>query len=320
MKLSIVVPVYNVEQYILPCIQSIFRQGLSEEDFELILVNDGTEDNSFDMISDIISGHNNIVVIEQSNQGLSVARNTGLSKASGQYVLFLDSDDLLIDNTLSQLLTLTNDHVVDLLIAGFVKKNNEEINTLNTSITTDYIIEYKTASDYFLNEFNPEQCYVWRTIYRKAFLDEHQLRFIPGIYFEDVPFTTECLLKAKDCIRTTLVFYVYRQRENSIVSSINLKKILDFNTVFARLWEMYTTYSLPVEIKKQLMNTIFKSFSVSMWYVSHNQLLLARRKEIVSDLKEKIPRLHFTNGFKQRMISFLIHYAPCTYLKLRTLK
>ena len=320
MLLSVIVPIYNVEQYIRPCIESVFKQDLNENDFELILVNDGTKDRSIEMIEDIILQHDNISVIDQENQGLSAARNIGLSKASGQYVLFLDSDDLLIDNTLSKLLSLTNDQIVDLLIAGFVKKNNEEINKFENSNSTDFIIEHKTAFDYFLNDFNPEQCYVWRTIYRKAFLDEHELRFIPGIYFEDVPFTTECILKAKHCIRTSLVFYIYRQREDSIVSSINLKKILDFNTVFARLWEMYTTYSLPVVIKKQLMNTIFKSFSVSMWYVSHNQQLLEKKDVIISDLKQKIPELSFTNGFKQRIISLLIHNSPSTYLKLRALK
>lgn len=319
MKLSVIVPVYNVEKYIRPCIQSIFRQGLHEDDFEVILVNDGTQDDSFEKIADIIADYDNIIVLEQSNQGLSAARNTGLLRASGQYILFLDSDDLLVDNALPRLLAMTNEHPVDLLIAGFVKMDNDEIDSLNKNLPADYFTEQKTASEYFLQDFNPQQCYVWRTIYKKSFLENNSLRFIPGIYFEDVPFTTECLLKASNCIKTTLTFYIYRQRDNSIVSSINLKKILDFNTVLAKLWEMYKCLSLPLEIKRQLMNTIFVTFSISVWYVSHNHQLLSQRKEIVTDLKQKIPDLHFTSGMKQKLISFFYRTAPCSYIRIRSL-
>jgi len=319
MKLSIIVPVYNVEQYIRSCVQSIYRQGLSEDDFEVILVNDGTQDNSFDVIGDIIAHHTNIIILEQSNQGLSAARNIGLLKASGQYILFLDSDDLLIDNTLPQLISLTNDHPVDLLIADFVKLNNEEINTFEKAVLPNVLTEQKSASEIFLQSFNPKQCYVWRTIYRKTFLDENNLKFIPGIYFEDVPFTTECLLKAKECLKTTHTFYIYRQRENSIVSSINLKKILDFNTVLAQLWEMYENYPLSLDTRKQLMNTIFETFSVSMWYVSHDSQLLKQRERIVSDLKQKVVNLYFSNGIKQKIISFFYRIAPLSYIKLRSL-
>lgn len=319
MKLSVIVPVYNVEQYIRPCVQSVYMQGLPEEEFELILVNDGTCDRSFEVIKDIISSHNNIVVLEQSNQGLSAARNFGLLRASGKYVLFLDSDDLLIDNTLSGLLALTNDDLVDLVIADFVKKDNSEIDFGRNIISMDYVTEKKNASEYFLYDFNPRQCYVWRSIYRKGFLDDNKLRFVPDIYFEDVPFTTECLIKADKCVKTTLKFYIYRQRENSIVSSISLKKILDFNTVIAKLWDMFVYYPLSSLVRSQLMNTIFATFSISVWYISSNPLLLSQRKLIVSDLKCKVPNLYFSNGIKQKIISCIYHIAPCFYIKLRSI-
>ena len=82
-KLSIIVPVYNVEQYIKACIESLYRQGISEDDFEVIVVNDGTPDKSIEVVADIINQHSNIIVVEQENQGLSAARNTGLKKANG---------------------------------------------------------------------------------------------------------------------------------------------------------------------------------------------------------------------------------------------
>lgn len=316
MKLSIIVPVYNVEQYIRSCVESIFRQSMEDNEFEVILVNDGTQDNSFGIVNDIISKHTNITVVEQSNQGLSVARNTGLLYAKGDYVLFLDSDDLLIDNTLPSLLN----HSVqkpDLIVAGFKKMDNDEINLFTASFSDDFIVEEKSGEELFLKDLNPRQCYVWRTLYKREFLDDNNLRFISGIYFEDVPFTTECYLKAHKCVRTSLPFYIYRQRNDSIVSTLNIKKILDFNTVLARLWEMKCTFNLSDDQQTKLMDTIFTTFSISIWYVAHNSALMNQRKTIVSDLKSKIPDLRFTNGLKQKLISCFYRMAPCTYIKFR---
>ena len=99
-KLSIIIPVYNVEKYIRPCMESIFRQGLDEDDYEVIIVNDGTPDKSMEVIEDIIAAHANITVINQKNLSLSVARNNGIAAAKGEYILMPDSDDFLIENSL----------------------------------------------------------------------------------------------------------------------------------------------------------------------------------------------------------------------------
>ena len=104
MELSVIIPVYNVEKYIRTCIESIYRQGLSEDHFEVILINDGTQDRSMEVIADIIEAHKNITVINQENQGLSMARNNGIAIAKGEYILMPDSDDLLIENSLKPLL------------------------------------------------------------------------------------------------------------------------------------------------------------------------------------------------------------------------
>lgn len=99
LQLSIIVPVYNVEKYIRACIESIFKQGLDEDTFEVIIVNDGTKDRSMEVIQDIIDQHKNITVINQENQGLSMARNNGMAIARGEYLLMPDSDDLLVENS-----------------------------------------------------------------------------------------------------------------------------------------------------------------------------------------------------------------------------
>ena len=126
-KLSIIIPVYNVESYIHPCFESLFKQGLDDIDFEVIIVNDGTPDHSMEKIVDIIIQHQNIIVINQENQGLSVARNNGIAIARGEYILMLDSDDLLIENSLKPLLDKALETKVDLVVADYIAMTNQEI-------------------------------------------------------------------------------------------------------------------------------------------------------------------------------------------------
>jgi hypothetical protein len=230
-----------------------------------------------------------------------------------------------------------------MLIAGFVKLTNDEIESFSLrqakvplwadgafgreSCLSDSALVSTTGIDFFLGPFNPRECYVWRTLYRKAFLDTNGLRFIEGIYFEDVPFTTLCYLKAGLCLYTSQIIYIYRQRTGSICSTITVQKVMDMNKILANLWEIYASdldklkflQSQIPSIKSQLMNTIFVTFCIEMWFVTHNRELLNRRREIVTDLKLRIPSLHFTGGLKQRLTSCLFRLMPNTYLWLRSI-
>ena len=143
MDLSIIVPVYNVEKYIKPCIESIFKQGLDDTDFEVIIVNDGTEDRSMEMIADIIQQHSNITIINQENLGLSAARNNGIVAAKGKYILMLDSDDLLIKNSVKPILKKAIETNVDLIVTDFLSMTDEEIQRL-----IDYIDAISNNQNY----------------------------------------------------------------------------------------------------------------------------------------------------------------------------
>ena len=232
MDLSYIVPVFNVEQYISKCIESLFCQGLDEECFEVIIVNDGTKDRSMEIVSDFVRHHSNIIVVNQENQGLSVARNNGLAYARGRYVMFVDSDDFLIDNSFSLMLPLVLDNSADMFIADFKKMTDKEIEQFRfcheNIVCKPSLMKGREA---FLKSFDPLQCYIWRTIYRRGFLEENRLSFIPNIYFEDVPFTIECYLRVEKAVSFPLPFYVYRQHHSSIVSSVNRKKLLDTYTL-----------------------------------------------------------------------------------------
>ena len=318
MRLSIIVPVYNVEQYVRLCLESLFQQGLDEQDVEVIIVNDGTQDRSMEVIQDIICLHQNITVISQDNLGLSAARNTGLVAAKGDYVLFVDSDDLLIDNSLPAMLDDACRHKPDLLIAKFVTMNNDDISSGQIPSTITYASTAIAESRATIEYLNPQECYVWRTLYKRAFLNEHAIRFIPGIYFEDVPFTAECYLKSMRCLISNYPFYIYRQHHNSIVSTINKKKVMDLNVVIAHLCDMRHWHLSPIDHKK-LMKLIFLTYQIQAWYISHNKELLAERKEITSDLKKKVPNLRFCGGLKEIIVSLFYQLMPNTSLLMRSL-
>ena len=197
-KLSIIIPVYNVEKYIRPCIESIFKQGLDEDDYEVIIVNDGTPDKSMEVIEDIIAAHANITVINQENLSLSVARNNGIAAAKGEYILMPDSDDLLIENSLKPLLDKALETKADLVVADFLEMGDKEIDNLKEIPQKDFQVKEKTGYELFMEDLNPRQCYVWRTLYRRAFITENHLTFVPGIRYQDVPFTTSAISKQKN--------------------------------------------------------------------------------------------------------------------------
>ena len=317
--LSIIIPVYNVENYIRACLLSVFRQNLEEDSFEVVVVDDGSEDASIERIKDIIDQHSNITVVSQINQGLSAARNTGLKNAIGRYVLFLDSDDLLVDGCLSELLISADNYSVDLLIADFVKLSDQEIgdtSRLNNHSCQPLVLNGREA---FVHYLNPSQCYVWRTLYRKSFLENNNLIFIPGIYFEDIPFTIECYLKIEKALVYPLKFYIYRQHPNSIVSSVNKKKLLDFNQVLAYLSSLKTSAKLTMKENSKFSDVLFSTFSIEMWYLIHVKGMFVYRKEIVKDLKKRAPNLCFYNGYKQKIVSILYRYIPYVYLWTRFL-
>jgi len=319
-KLSFIIPVYNVEKYIRDCILSIYGQNLLDEDFEVILVNDGTEDNSFEVIQDILTQHDNIIRIDQDNQGLSVARNTGIKYAKGEYILFVDSDDVLVKESVGPLLSVANTSCADLVVANFLKLSDEEIINYKKEDTDEYASSVtKTGFKLFLDDLDPSQNYVWRTMYRREFLLQNKITFIPGICYEDIPFTPECYLTAQICVRVNSILYLYRMGHSSITSKMDKKKAMDLNKVIERIWKLNKMKCINKEIHQRLMDNLFSTFSFELWCISHNKNVYIYKDEIVADLKKRVPDLWFMNGYKQIMVSLLFRLVPGLYLKLRSI-
>lgn len=319
-KLSIIIPVYNVEKYIRPCIESIFNQGLDDVDFEVIIVNDGTKDKSMEMIADIISLHHNISVINQDNQGLSVARNNGIAAAKGEYILMPDSDDLLINNSLKPLLIKALDTKADLVVADFLQMSNEEIEAMKNNplkLNEELKIIEKTGEQLFMENANPRQPYIWKILFRKGFIIQHQLKFHPGIYAQDKPFFYESYLKAKKCLISTRPIYIYRKHTDGVSFCMKDKFAKDYCYAIGMMWSLSNLDTLKPKIRDRMHDHIYMTVSSLVCRLTYELKDKNKSIEIIDYLNTVAPELRFYHGTKQRLISFLLRNMPHTYIRLR---
>lgn len=225
MKLSIIVPIYNVAPYLRKCVDSLLMQDIS--DYEIILVDDGSTDDSGAIADEIsktfslspLASRLQLRVIHQSNAGLSAARNTGTRAAQGEYIMYVDSDDYLQPNVLGALMEQVERDNLDVLRFRYqnVRENGEAFAPYKDM--TNYNDYSATPIDgpTFLNERMGTQCYAWQFILRADLAQQES--FTPGIYFEDTDWTPRMLLRAECVASTDLVVYNYLWREGSITLS-----------------------------------------------------------------------------------------------------
>jgi len=314
LKLSIIVPVYNVENYIRDCFNSIFRQKLNDDDFEVIIINDGTEDNSMTVIADIISQHHNIIIVNQENQGSSVAWNKGIAIANGEYILLVDADDLLIERRLKLLLEKAVETKADIVVPGFIEVDDEEITeskvALLTALHQPLSFQRTTGKEMFLIDLHPSECFVWRKLYKKKFLIQNHLSFVPGIHFQDIPFTTECYIVAGNCFKASQLFYIYRKRKGHATHDFRFNKSCENTIAIAKTWELISRYQLTGVIKKKLQENVFTNFTNFSIRTSLLSKDFNEREFVFNRLRENAPDLYFTNSVKQKIISFLFWHFP----------
>lgn len=222
-KLSIIVPVYNVENYIVECLESLMSQTL--DSIEILVVDDGSKDSSIDKIKSIIDDRVRIIV--QENKGLSGARNTGLREAKGEYVTFVDSDDYIgINTAFEEMYNLAKKDDSDLVAGNCIKfYENGKKEKLERNMQFFYNSPMN-SEEFFLNSLLSDRIYapVWLNIYRREFLKENDLFFMEGVLHEDEEFTPRVLIRANKVSIYDKEFYMYRQREGSIMNSGKNKK------------------------------------------------------------------------------------------------
>lgn len=221
MILSIIIPVYNVEKYIRKTLQSIFSQDVNSNKFEVIVVNDGSPDRSVDIANEFASLYSNIIIINQENQGLSGARNTGLKAAKGNYVWFVDSDDWIEQNSLNRILNLLQTSSHDIFLFKIKEYNERNILIKERSFIDNDKLECVNGSEVIKRSiknrvlFTPMQMH----IIKRVFLLENNLFFKVGIYHEDVEFAPRLLFTCEDIVYVPWVSYCYLRRSSGNITS-----------------------------------------------------------------------------------------------------
>ena len=254
MDLSIIIPVYNVEAYLPQCLDSVFSQRL--EKCEVICVNDGSQDNSRNILADYQKKYPDMIIVDRENGGLSAARNSGLEVAQGEYIYFLDSDDYLLDGSLAEALSFARGQSLD--IACFNAQIREDLLYFLEKEPLPGVFPGKTYyPEYYLaNGFFPPSA-VWMYIYRRNFLENNRLRFKNGALHEDEEFSPRAFYLAQRVAGLNIPVQFHRVlREGAITTALNDRNLKDLLINMKSVFEFFE--------EKKVEETLFyhKVFSV----------------------------------------------------------
>jgi len=255
-KISVIIPVYNVEKYIKQCLDSVVNQTL--KDIEIICIDDGSTDDSLNILEKYANKDDRIVIIANDHGGAGVARNTGLKIAKGNYVSFIDSDDWIEINTYEKLYNTTISKDADMIFFKMLNYNNEN----DEFYSTDYydltcLKELFTDSTYNYHDFKDKIFYIavspCNKLYKRRFLENINVKFPEGLIFEDNPFFFNCILNAKKVLLYDEYLYFRRRIKNSVMSSIN-DKHFDIIPITNEIINVFKNNGLFEEFKKDLLN------------------------------------------------------------------
>lgn len=225
-KLSVIIPVFNTAKYLKKCLDSIFSQDFN--DIEVICVDDGSTDNSLE----VLSQYKDIIVIEKSNEGSGVARNVGLKYAKGDYVLFVDSDDWLINGSLIKIFTAAKNSQADVLIFGGLTFDNNHLRKGSYSvekIPSRFFNKVFNISD-IGNDFFKFPSTAWTKLYKREFLIKNNINFQEIFVGQDQIFFIHSMISASKIFILKKNFYCYRKKRIGSVTSC--KKKTDFSPIY----------------------------------------------------------------------------------------
>ena len=224
-KLSIIIPVYKTERFVEKCILSCIEQDIQYSEYEVIVINDGSPDNSLSIVEAIAGEYSNIKIVSQKNEGLSAARNKGLELAKGDYVWFIDSDDWIKKNCLSDILDELYISNLDAIVISSVNVSTDGKEIKVRSFYDTLGEKILTGVDLLkMKEFEPNAQF---TIYKRDFLLNNNLKFVYGLIHEDSEFTPRAYYFLKKIKAYNKVVYYVFQNPNSITRSVNFKKSFD---------------------------------------------------------------------------------------------
>lgn len=295
MKVSIIIPVYNVEKYLEKCLDSAVRQTL--KDVEIICINDGSIDSSEEILNNYKKNYSNIKVVKQENKGVSGARNCGLNIAKGEYIYFLDSDDYIDVQAMEICYKESKKNNLDIITFDaecFVDdeyNNNEHNDITSENYDRTKILNSKVMNgeEFFIysNEKGGYKSPVWLNLYKRKFIENNKLYFYEGMIHEDEIYTIKSYIKANRIKYINNKFFKRRIRNNSIMTSPVCEKRIYGNEINAEeTYNMYSQYDLTDRTREILMKRILYYYSNSIQFCDYLNLK-EKRDTIVEKIKKK---------------------------------
>lgn len=279
MFFSVVVPVYNVEKYLHECVDSILSQSF--KDFELILVDDGSKDSSGDMCDEYAGSDARVKVIHKENGGQSTARNRGIEVASGEFAIFLDSDDIICDKDFLQDVynaAANNDVVVfrycKYYADGRVDNCGIDLSNIDCSDKVNFVAQLVKRDAFF--------CSCWSKATRMSILKNNNIVFDESLSCEDMDWYFNVVSKAERFTVIDKPYVYYRQRENSVTSSFKKKSITDYIYTIDKWWNVFDMIEDGNE-REVMLSALAKLYcNLLISYSKHMGKLKDCRKKIFS--------------------------------------
>lgn len=279
--LSIIIPLYNCEKYIKHCLDSILAQGLNKSDFEIIIVDDGSVDNSYAIASAYATGHDNIIVVRQENQGVACTRNNALQMAKGNYVTFVDADDMLVGGSLAKLLRIAMENKAEMVKAAHIEVPQEALfggYSCNGSST-----EQMSGDDAIVKVTKLKEGYCWGYLISRRLIADNNLCFPPKVSFmEDWAFITQAMLKCNTFINSDVLFYLYRRNTTSCVANMSTEKLL----LGCRSIDIVSKASTNTTgaVRQKLTDNVCANVNIVLWFTIHYRRIFHDRKTITKVL------------------------------------
>ena len=214
-RLSIIIPFYNVEQYIAQCLDSVYHQDIPEEEYEVICVDDCSPDNSIAIVEEYAKKHDNLVIVRnQYNRKLGGARNAGMEVAKGEYIWFIDSDDFIEENCFKKLLSIAENEDLEMLHFNYAEYPNVMLPERRPDDT-----DVMTGTDMFFDSrfiWYHDLITAWRKLYKREFLIDNNIQFAEHIMFEDNDYAIIAFANAQRMKHISTSMYYYRNNPESI--------------------------------------------------------------------------------------------------------
>ena len=280
---SILIPVYNVEKYLIQCVESILAQDFN--DFEIILINDGSTDDSLKICTNYKEKEARIIVIDKENGGASSARNEGIKSANGNYILFIDSDDFLEStNLLSEINKKIEQNNADVILYG--GKNYNVITTKYAISRGNYNLEIinkfnfiETVNYLVINNLFPGSAWIFAT--KSEIIHKNELNFKTTIIAEDIDWSTKIFKNCSKIDAVNEVYYVYRKNQtNSVTGTAGLKGVTSIATIIEEWYPKLTRE------KSELNN--FLLHNLGYYFFTSLVLFAAIAKEHKKELKARM--------------------------------